>query len=171
LLIQTFNIAQRSELFKSLEIDPTDKRIIESKLRESKRIYEFKTKPFESKKDNYELMKKLENAISYQKYITIEYMVKNRVEKYEVKPYKIVFINENFYLACEVEAYNFSFSLYRISKIKEIIDSSKGFHKNRDIEDFIKFIQTPFAIYKKGFREHLIDIIVEVHKDKAFYFK
>ena len=171
LLIQTFNIAQRSELFKSLEIDPTDKRIIESKLRESKRIYEFKTKPFESKKDNYELMKKLENAISYQKYITIEYMVKNRVEKYEVKPYKIVFINENFYLACEVEAYNFSFSLYRISKIKEITNSSKGFHKNRDIEDFIKFMQTPFAIYKKGFREQLIDIIVEVHKDKAFYFR
>ena len=171
LLIQTFNIAQRSELFKSLEIDPTDKRIIESKLRESKRIYEFKTKPFESKKDNYEFMKKLEHAIYHQEYITIQYSVKSRVEEYEVKPYKILFMHENFYLACEVDAINFSFSLYRISNIKEITRSTKTFHKNRDIEDFIKFMQTPFAKYQQGFREHLINVVLEVDKSKASYFR
>ena len=171
LLVQTFSIAQRSELFKSLEIDSSDRRIIESKLKESKRIYEFKTKPFESKKDNYELMKKIEHNILYQKYIIIRYIVKNMVKEYRVKPYKILFMNENFYLACEVEAIEFSFSLYRISKIEEIMGTSMNFHKNIEIEDFIKFMQTPFAIYKKGFREHLIDITLEVHKDKAFYFR
>jgi len=171
LLIQTFSIAQRSDLFKNLDIDPSDKRIIESKLKESKKIYEFKTKPFESKKDNYALMKKLEQGIYHQKQISIEYIVKDSIEIYEVKPYKIVFMNENFYLACEVEAYNFSFSLYRISKIKEIKDSSKTFHKNGEIEDFIKFIQTPFARYQKGFRKHLIDVLLEVDKSKAFYFE
>jgi len=171
LLIQTFSIAQRSDLFKNLDIDPSDKRIIESKLKESKKIYEFKTKPFESKKDNYALMRELEQAIYHQKYISIEYVVKDKVEIYEVKPYKIVFMNENFYLACEVEAYDFSFSLYRISKIKEIRDSSKTFHKNREIEDFIKFMQTPFSRYQKGFRKHLIDVVLEVDKSKAYYFE
>jgi len=171
LLIQTFSIAQRSELFKSFDIDPYDKKIIESKLKESKKIYEFKTKPFESKKDNYELMKKLEHAIYHREYITVQYSVKSRVEEYEVKPYKILFMHENFYLACEVDAINFSFSVYRISKIKEIIRSTKTFHKNRDIEDFIKFMQTPFAKYQQGFREHLIDVVLEVDKSKVFYFK
>ncbi len=171
LLIQTFSIAQRSDLFKSLDIDPADKSIIESKLKESRKIYEFKTKPFESKKDNYALMRALEQAIYHQKQISIEYIVKDRVETYKVKPYKIVFMNENFYLACEVEAHNFSFSLYRISKIKEITNGSKTFHKNREIEDFIKFMQTPFARYQKGFRKYLIDVVLEVDKSKAFYFK
>ncbi|SFV66965.1 probable transcription regulator Cj0571 [hydrothermal vent metagenome] len=171
LLIQTFSIAQRSDLFKSLDIDEGVKSIIEHKLKETKKLYEFKSKPFETKKDNYEMMKSLERAIYHQKYIAISYEAKDRVEEYEVKPYKIVFMNEIFYLACEVEAYNFSFSLYRISKIKEIIDKKKTFHKNREIEDFIKFIQTPFTRYRQGFRKYLIEVILEVDKSKAFYFK
>ena len=171
LLIQTFSIAQRSDLFGSLDIDASTKAIIEHKLKETKKLYEFKSKPFESKKDDYSIMKQLEKAINYQKYISIKYIAKNRIEAYEVKPYKIVFMNENFYLACEVEAYNFSFSLYRISKIKEIVNSSKTFHKNREIENFIKYMQTPFARYREGFRKHLIEVVVEVDESKAFFFK
>ncbi len=171
LLIQTFSIAQRSDLFKSLDIDASTKSIIEYKLKETKKLYEFKIKPFESKKNHYSMLKKLEKTIYHQKYISIKYMVKDRVEEYEVKPYKIVFMNENFYLACEVEAYNFSFSLYRISKIKEIKESSKTFHKNREIEDFIKYMQTPFARYRAGFRNYLIEVVLEVDISKAFYFK
>lgn len=171
LLIQTFSIAQRSDLFGSLDIDVSTKAIIEHKLKETKKLYEFKTKPFESKKDDYSVMKELEKAIYHQKCISIKYIVKDRIEEYEVKPYKIVFMNENFYLACEVEAYNFSFSLYRISKIKEIVNSSKTFHKNREIENFIKYMQTPFARYREGFRKHLIEVVVEVDESKAFFFK
>ena len=32
-------------------------------------------------------------------------------------------------------------------------------------------MQTPFARYQKGFRKHLIDVVLEVDKKKAFYFK
>jgi predicted DNA-binding transcriptional regulator YafY len=170
LLIQTFSIAQRSDLFSTLDIDESDKSIIESKLKESKKIYAFKNKPFESKKEDYELMKKLEHAIHHQKYITLNYR-KDSIEQYEVKPYKIVFMNENFYLACEVEAYNFSFSLYRISKIDEVSYASKSFHKKPEIEDFIKQMQTPFARYRVGFRKYLIEVVLEVDTSKAFYFK
>ncbi len=171
LLIQTFNIAQRNELFKSLDIDKIDKNILENKIKDSKKIYLFKSKPYELKKDNYELIKKLEHAIFHQKYITIKYKTRNRVEVYQVKPYKIVFIKENFYLASEVDTYNFLFSLYRISKIDEVTISSKTFYKNREIEDFIEFMQTPFARYRKGFRKYLIEVVLEVDKSKAFYFK
>ena len=171
LLIQTFNIAQRSELFKSLDIDRADRVIIEHKLKESRKIYEFKNKPFESKKSSYEEMKKLERIIYHQKYTTIKYLVRDKVYEYKIKPYKIVFMNENFYLASEVENQNYLFSLYRISNIKEVIEGSNTFYKNLEIEDFIKFMQTPFAWYQKGFRKHLIDVVLEVDKSKTFYFE
>ena len=48
LLVQTFNIAQRSNLFESLEINKSDKDIIERKIKESKNTYLFKTKPSQS---------------------------------------------------------------------------------------------------------------------------
>ena len=59
LLIQTFHIAQRSDLFRSLDINKSDKRIIESKMKETKKLYLFKTKPFEKNRNSYEMMKKL----------------------------------------------------------------------------------------------------------------
>ena len=171
LLIQTFSIAQRSDLFQSLDIDDDNKKIIESKLKDTKKLYEFKTKPFESKKDDYIVFKKLEKVIYHQKYITIEYLVGKNIETLEVKPYKIVFMNEIFYLASEVDSREFIFALYRISKIKSILETNKTFQKNFEIDEFIKSMQTPFARYKKGFKEHLIEILLEVDVKKAFFFK
>ena len=170
LLIQTFNIAQRSNLFSSLDINSSDKRIIESKLKESKKLYLFKTKPFESSKDDYNIMSKIESAIYHQKYINIEYLEREEIKSYKIKPYKIIFINEIFYLACEVDNI-YRFSIYRVSKIENIEDTNKNFYKDRDIEDFINFIQTPFAKYQENFREHLIEVIIEVDKSKAYYFQ
>jgi len=171
LLIQTFNIAQRSNLFESLEINRADKAIIERKIKESKNTYLFKTKPFENKSGDFELFKKLENAIYHRKQITINYKAKDIIEQIEVKPYKIIFMNENFYLACEVDHDNYHFSLFRISKIQNVNPTKKTFHQNRDIVEFIKKMQTPFSIYTPNFKQHLIEVIVEVDSRKAGYFK
>jgi predicted DNA-binding transcriptional regulator YafY len=171
LLIQTFSIAHRSDLFDSLDIEDNDKRIIEKKLKDTKKIYEFKTKPFESKKDDYIIFKKLEHVIRYQKYITINYVANKVSMSYTLKPYKIIFMNENFYLAGEVDNQEFVFALYRISKIESILESNKTFQKNLEINEFIKFMQTPFAQYKKEFKRHLIKIVLEVDSSKAFFFK
>lgn len=171
LLIQTFNIAQRSDLFDSFDMSSDEKKILDSKVNQVNKYYEFKNKPLESKKDDYKLFKKLEQAIELQKYLILEYPDHNGVfEKKEVKPYKIVFIQENFYLACEVDNENYEFSMFRISKIRSTEDTKKTYQKNPDIIDFIKFMQTPFAIYQRDFRKHLIDVVLEVDKSKAFFF-
>ena len=171
LLIQTFNIAQRSDLFDNFDIEPTDRKILQKKVKEISSNYEFKNKPFETKKDDYILLKKLEFSIYHQKYIVLEYPTLEGFERVEVKPYKIVFINENFYLACEVDHDEYQFSMYRISKIKNIEETKKTFQKNYEIEDFIKDMQTPFAKYQRNFKLHLIDVILEVDKSKAFFFQ
>ena len=93
------------------------------------------------------------------------------INKFEVKPYKIVFINENFYLACEIEHEKLEFAMYRLSKIKSVEDTPKTFHKNQEIEDFIKDMQTPFSIYRRDYKKHLITVVLEVDKSKAFYFE
>ena len=171
LMVQTFNMAQRNNLFDSLEIDKADKAIIESKVNDLKKIYEFKNKPFENKPNDFELFKKLESAIYHQKHIIINYKVLDKIEKIEVKPYKIIFMNENFYLACEVDHEDYSFSPFRISKINSITDTTKTFHKNFDLEEFILAIQTPFSKYTKNFKQNLVNVILEVDSSKSEFFK
>lgn len=172
LLTQTFAIAQRSQMFDTFDIDDVDKRIIESKLDELNKSYIFKNKPFESRKNDIVIFKALESAIRFQKFITIEYQTQANLDiKVEVKPYKILFFNEVFYLACELSNEEFEFGLYRISRIKNITDTAKTFQKNHDIEEFIKHMQTPFARYHKSFREHLIDATIIVDSKKAYFFK
>ena len=171
LLVQTFNIAQRSDLFENFDMSSDERKILNSKINEINRCYEFKNKPLESKKDDYKLFKKLEQAIEFQKYLILEYPNANGLfEKKEVKPYKIVFMQENFYLACEIEHEMYEFSMFRISKIRSAEDTKKTYQKNPDIAEFIKYMQTPFSIYRQDFRKYLIDVVLEVDKSKAFFF-
>lgn len=170
LLIQTFNIAQRSNSFDNFDIDSSDRVIIESKLKESKKIYEFKNKPFESALGGYKLFHELEESIYHQKSIILKYEIKDGILEKEVKPYKILFMNENFYLSGEVKE-DYLFSLFRVSKIRGIQQTNKTFHKNPEIEDFIADIQTPFPRYQPNYKNHLVDVLIEVDASKAFYFK
>lgn len=171
LMVHTFNMVSRNDIFDRFELDESDKSIIKNKIRDLNKIYEFKNKPFENVKADSALFKTLESRIRNRKCIIIEYPNMGKLTKTEVKPYKILFINENFYLACEVEHEDYQFSLYRISKIKTIEDLPKTYNKNLEIESFIKDIQTPFPIYKQNYKEHLITIKLEVSSNKAFFFR
>ena len=171
LLVQTFNIAQRNNLLKSLDIDESDKRILESEIKKSKDCYEFISKPFESKKGDEELLKDLENAIHNKRYVKITYKTAIGEDIYLLKPYKIIFMNENFYLATENPDERYKFTMLRLAQIKYVELQKEQFHHNPDIKEFIKHLQTPFPLYKPQFREHLIKVIVQVDKEKAKYFK
>jgi predicted DNA-binding transcriptional regulator YafY len=171
LMVQMFNLANKSDLFDNFELDKNDKLILESKIKDTTKFYEFKNKPFENFKNDSVLLKELESKIKHQKYINIEYDINGKINKFEVKPYKIVFINENFYLACEIEHEKLDFALYRLSKIKSIEDTSKTYHKNIEIDDFIKDMQTPFSAYKRDYKKHMMEVIIEVDSVKAFFFK
>ena len=171
LMVQTFNIAQRNNLLNSLDIDDADKRIINAKIKKSKDCYEFITKPYETKKGDVKLLKDIERAINWKRYTTITYIVGDTTKVHEVKPYKIVFMNENFYLACENTNPEYPFSIFRITNILKIRLHTKTFHTNQDIAEFIKNMQTPFSKYTPEFRKHLIDVVVEVDDKKARFFK
>ncbi|MDD2651684.1 MAG: WYL domain-containing protein [Sulfurimonas sp.] len=170
LMVQVFNIAQRSDLFDEFEISKDDKTILSAKIKQIGQAFEFKNKPFESKKDDQVLFGKLQECILKQKYVIIEYPSNDGWKKIEVMPYKMVFMNENFYLACAVEHEEYEFSIFRISKIKNIEETKKTYQMNFDIADFIKYMQTPFALYRKNYRQHLIEVVLEVDASKAYFF-
>lgn len=171
LLVQTFNIAQRNNLLKSLDVSDEDKRILENEIKKSKDCYEFISKPFESKKGDETILKDLENAIHHKRYITVIYKAPSGMQTYKLKPYKIVFMNENFYLASENTDENFKFTMLRLSQIESIELLKEQFHHDPDIKDFIKNLQTPFPKYQYPFRENQVKVELHVDKSKAKFFK
>ncbi|MDF1875976.1 WYL domain-containing protein [Sulfurimonas sp. SAG-AH-194-I05] len=171
LMVQTFNIAQRNNLLNSLDISSADKKIIDAKIKKAKDCYGFITKPYETKKSDVKLLQEIESAIHYKCYTTVTYEVNGETTTYSVKPYKIVFMNENFYLACENTSEEFLFTNFRLANIQKIETQAKTFHLNPDIEEFIKNMQTPWSKYTPEFRKHTVEVIVEVSSAKARFFK
>jgi len=171
LMVQTFSIAQRNNILENLNISESDKRIIDAKIKKSKECYAFITKPFETKKQDVKLLREMEKAITYKQYATITQKESIGLQTYEIKLYKILFMNENFYLVGENTDEQHPFSIFRISNITDIKVDKKTFHINPEIADFIKEIQTPYPKYTSSFREHLINVVVEVSPQKARFFK
>ncbi len=139
--------------------------------KKSKDCYEFITKPYETKKSDVKLLQEIERAINWKRYTTVTYKVGDTAKEYEVKPYKIVFMNENFYLACENASEEFLFTKFRLSNIEKIVLKTQTFHINPDIADFIKNMQTPWSEYVPEFRKHSVEVIVEIDEIKARFFK
>ncbi len=172
LLALTFSMASKSDLFESFDISTDDKKLIAKELKQINNIYVFKNKPFETTKSDNEVLKVLETSIKYRRVVKLKYQINDTSTIHiEVKPYNILFINENFYLAAEIENEYLQFTLYRISKIISAERAMDTFYKNHDIESFIKHIQTPFPKYTPNYQEHLVDITVEIDKNKAYFFK
>ncbi|KAB7884905.1 WYL domain-containing protein [Poseidonibacter ostreae] len=171
LMALTFSMASKSELFENFDLDDNDRKIIEKELKNVSKVYEFKNKPFETTKSDKNILKVLEHSIKFGKCIIIEYPEDGNMIKIEVKPYRIVFMNENFYLACEVEHEDYMLTMYRISKINTIEETKRTFQKNRELSEFIKDIQTPFAAYVPDYKKFLKDVLLEVDSSKASFFK
>jgi predicted DNA-binding transcriptional regulator YafY len=97
---------------------------------------------------NKEVLKQLEHAIRFTKEIKIVYQSERSNSRRNFHPYKVLFVNENFYLVGEnVTKHHFEF--LRISLILEVIHTKKSFHQHTDITEFIKSIQTPWASFGK----------------------
>lgn len=171
LMALTFSMASKSDLFDNFNLNEDDRKLVAKEIKNVNKVYEFKNKPFETTKADNKILKVLEHSVKHHKCIILEYPLGSKYIKVEVKPYKILFINENFYLACEVDHENYMFSMFRISKIKTIEETSKTYHENREISEFIKDIQTPFATYVPNYKRFLIDVQVEVDSKKAYFFK
>ena len=108
-------------------------------------VYDFKSRPFEQMK-NHEIIKKIEHAIKFYKVIKIRYKTERNIGETDFNPYKILFLNENFYMVGE-NAIKGGFEFRRISMVEEVEYKNKTFIPHSDMKEFIKKIQTPWAAY------------------------
>ncbi|SFV71411.1 transcriptional regulator, putative [hydrothermal vent metagenome] len=130
-------------------------------------VYDFKSRPYESMK-NYEVIKQLEHAIKFHKEIRIFYRTDKNITQSNFHVYKILFLNENFYIVGE-NVSKHSFEFRRISLIVEVEYKKKTFIPHRDITKFIKNIQTPWASY--GQEEKVVKIRADKKVRRFFILK
>jgi len=145
-------------------ISPQTKTLID----ESMQVYDFKSRPLENMQ-NIEVSKSLEHAIKFNKQIKIVYQTERLTSQRLFYPYKILFINENFYLVGE----NMSkgvFEFLRISLIQEVIYTPKNFYPQPSIHKFITQIQTPWAAHHKD-KLHQIQVRLRANTNIRRFFK
>jgi predicted DNA-binding transcriptional regulator YafY len=154
-IVNVFDITDTKSLVSS-----ETKKLIQN----SMNVYAFKSKPFEILKQTDEL-RKLEQAIRQNKEIVLVYERENEIFNFIVNPYKIIFLNENFYLVAK-DINDDNILRLRIALIKSVTLSSKTFYPEPKIIDHINTLQTPW----KQFNKKDITIKLLVKHRVAHYF-
>ncbi|MCF6245278.1 MAG: WYL domain-containing transcriptional regulator [Sulfurovum sp.] len=157
-IVNLFGVTQKQSLIS----DKTQALVDKSML-----VYDFKSRPFENMQ-NLEVVKKLEHAIKFNKEIKIRYKSERAVSHANFRPYKILFLNENFYMVGENSSKN-NFEFRRIAMIEEVEYKNKTFMPHSDIKTFIASIQTPWASF--GNDEILVRLRVSKKVRRFFLFK
>lgn len=157
-IVNLFGVTQKQSLISDKTQALIDK---------SMSVYDFKSRPFENIQ-NHEVIKKLEHAIKFTKEIQIRYKSERAITTANFKPYKILFLNENFYMVGENSSKN-QFEFRRIAMIEEVRYKNRTFTAHKDIIDFIKTIQTPWAVFGK--EEILVRLRISKKVRRFFIFK
>ncbi|PTB83518.1 hypothetical protein C9926_02495 [Sulfurovum lithotrophicum] len=157
-IVNLFGVTQKQSL-----ISDKTKALVDN----SMLVYDFKSRPFENMQ-NHDAIKKLEHAIKFNKEVKIRYKSERAITTANFQPYKILFLNENFYMVGENSSKN-QFEFRRISMIETVEYKNKTFVAHRDIIDFIKTIQTPWAVFGK--EEILVRLRVSKKVRRFFLFK
>ncbi|QIR75246.1 WYL domain-containing protein [Sulfurospirillum diekertiae] len=106
------------------QLSLSEKEAIEQAIAQDKEVFLFKSNPFENLQDEHErLFSQLKIAVKHHEYRTIIYRYDNEETVESVKCLKLIFTNNNWYLA--IETANEELRLLRIAFIKEVRYSAK----------------------------------------------
>lgn len=138
-------------------------------IKRSNEVYAFKSKPFEQL-PNLDVLKKLEHTITYRQTIQIQYQTRRGPIEYTVQPYKIVFLNENFYLVgVYQDRSGEGFKFFRVALIRSVSVVGKTFLHDQTVDTFIEKLQTPWALF--DLPEQTIRLRVDKRVKKYFIAK
>jgi predicted DNA-binding transcriptional regulator YafY len=154
-IVNLFGVTQKQSL-----ISDKTKSLIDK----SMTVYDFKSRPYENM-TNHEVIKKLEHAIKFNKEIKVRYKTERATTQALFHPYKILFLNENFYLV-GINASKNHVEYRRITMIEEVAYTKKGFFIDHKVSKFFSTLQTPWAAYGK--EEIVIRLRIEVSIRRYF---
>ena len=155
--------SDKLEMFESDE--PSLVRKIKKETRVLYHLFDF---PFETI-DNHDTYRQIKKSIKMRRYLSIAYE-KNKLLTYNnIKPIRIVYAYNNWYLAAllteNVDTYDFTF--FRINHIKHIKMEAKSFHDDMQIQKHLENMQSLFQRY--GMPSYTVTL--NIAKEIAVYFK
>ncbi len=128
----------------------------------SNAVYSFKSKPYEHI-ENHEVLRKVEHAIKYRQLIELIYTTNLKDMAISFAPYKILFLNENFYLIGRNKSTE-RVEFLRLSMINNVATQGKTFMHEKDIDEFIERIQTPWAEFSRSEQSVMIRVDKKIKK-------
>ena len=156
-LIQMINSSDRT-LFSKLEEDTKER--LENILSSEKDIFLYQNSPFEllERKEHNQVFRALKSAVKNNEYRDIHYEYNNYVVLEEVQCLKLIFMENNWYVAVATKAKKVLF--LRISFIRKIEYSSKISYQSKQLDlyrDFFKTFQNPMTLFgEKKQTAHLL---------------
>ena len=164
---ELMTLANIVNLFGETSMDSVISEHTKSLVKKSLSVYDFKSRPIEHLQ-NRSFLKTIEHAIKFQKAIKLEYKISKGSTKRTFHPYKILFLNENFYLVGE-NASKKIFEFLRLSLVIDVQDTKKSFLPRKDIVTFISKVQTPWATFGK--KEIKVKLRIKQKYGKYFMMK
>jgi len=164
---ELMTLANIVNLFGETSMDSAISEHTKSLVKKSLSVYDFKSRPIEHFQ-NRSFLKTIEHAIKFQKAIKLEYKISKGSTKRTFHPYKILFLNENFYLVGE-NASKKIFEFLRLSLVLDVQDTKKSFLPRKDIVTFISKVQTPWATFGK--KEIKVKLRIKQKYGKYFMMK
>jgi predicted DNA-binding transcriptional regulator YafY len=160
--IAFFLNATDQKLLKYLGID---EKIIKKILKDDFLI--IKSSPIEELM-NFKLFKEVKRAIKYSQYIDVVYETTKKYEFENLRAYKMVFAQGNWYLAVHSDdELNNGLKFLRLNFIKSINVKKNTFKKDKEILEFLKTFQSLMSEFGAKKQE----VIVFVDKEVQRYFK
>ena len=128
--------------------------------RETRSIYYIKDDPIEEI-HNKEIWKTLKKAVKEKRYISMAYEKDKLIAYNSIQPIKIVFAQNNWYLAAvnTEEEHEFEFTFFRISHIVAVKMDAKTFHQDVEVLHHLKNLQSLFELYKV--KQYNVKILVK----------
>ncbi|SFV63989.1 transcriptional regulator, putative [hydrothermal vent metagenome] len=136
--------------------------------KETTSLYHLFDSPFEPIEDE-QVWQDVKKSVKYRQYISVAYK-KNKLRTYNnIKPIRIVYAKNNWYLAALLteEIDDFDFTFLRINNIKHIEINKNTFYEDAQVLSHLKNMQSLFESYNMPQEE----IFIEVSKSIATYFK
>ncbi|CAA6800751.1 MAG: Transcriptional regulator, putative [uncultured Sulfurovum sp.] len=136
--------------------------------RETKALYHIFDVPFETIEEE-KIWEKIKKSVKEKRYISIDYE-RNKLKNFKhIKPIRIVFARNNWYLAAllteNIDEYDFTF--LRINHIKHVTIEAKQFKEEKQVLKHLEEMQSLFESYAMPNYE----VKVQVSKKIASYFK
>jgi len=131
------------------------------------KIFRFFESPVEVLKSP--LFNDIKRAVLYRRCCNLVYEETQRRDFFDVKPYRILYAQNNWYLACMTKKYKFNggFKLFRINYIAKFEVLPKEFKQDLEVLRHIENMQSLFEDYKK----EKYRVVLRASKSIARYFK